>query len=90
VEEALKLHPAVADCNVVGVPDERWGQAITAVVQLSDPAIEDSALIQTVKENLAAYKAPKHIVRVDLLKRHANGKSNYRWATTAAREALAD
>jgi fatty-acyl-CoA synthase len=88
VEEALKLHPAVADCNVVGVPDERWGQAITAVVQLSDPSIEDQALIQAVKENLAAYKAPKHIVRVDVLKRHANGKSNYRWAATAAREAL--
>ncbi len=88
VEEALKLHPAVADCNVVGVPDERWGQAITAVVQLSDPSIEDQALIQSVKENLAAYKAPKHIVRVEVLKRHANGKSNYRWAATAAKEAL--
>jgi acyl-CoA synthetase (AMP-forming)/AMP-acid ligase II len=57
---------------------------------LSDPSIEDSALIRTVKENLASYKAPKHIVRVDVLKRHANGKSNYRWATAAAREALAD
>lgn len=89
VEEALKLHPAVTDCNVVGVPDERWGQAITAVVQLNDPSIDDQALIQTVKENLAAYKAPKHIVRVDLLKRHANGKPNYRWAASAAEKALA-
>jgi fatty-acyl-CoA synthase len=89
VEEALKLHPAVADCNVVGVPDERWGQAITAVVQLNDPSIADQALIQSVKESLAAYKAPKHIVRVDLLKRHANGKSNYRWAATTAQKALA-
>ena len=88
VEEALKLHPAVADCNVVGVPDERWGQAITAVVQLSDPSIADKALIESVKDNLAAYKAPKHIVRVDLLKRHANGKSNYRWAGIAAKEGL--
>ena len=84
VEEALKLHPAVADCNVVGVPDERWGQAITAVVQLNDSAIEDKALVEFVKESLAAYKAPKHIVRVDLLKRQANGKSNYRWATATA------
>jgi acyl-CoA synthetase (AMP-forming)/AMP-acid ligase II len=89
VEEALKLHPAVADCNVVGVPDERWGQAITAVVQLNDPTIEDQVLIQSVKESLAAYKAPKHIVRVDLLKRQANGKSNYRWASATAEEALA-
>ena len=88
VEEALKLHAAVADCNVVGVPDERWGQAITAVIQLSDPTIEDKALVQSVKETLAAYKAPKHIVRVDVLKRHANGKSNYRWATSTATKAL--
>ncbi len=88
VEEALKLNPAVADCNVVGVPDERWGQAITAVVQLNDPSIEDKALILGVKENLAAYKAPKHIVRVDLLKRQANGKSDYRWAGETAKGAL--
>ena len=90
VEEALKLHPAVADCNVVGVPDERWGQAITAVVQLNDSSIEDQTLIQSVKENLAAYKAPKHIVRVDVLKRQANGKSNYRWAASTAKKALAN
>ncbi len=88
VEEALKLHPAVADCNVVGVPDERWGQAITAVVQLNDASIDNATLVLFVKENLAAYKAPKHIVRVDVLKRHANGKSNYRWATSTAIEAL--
>lgn len=88
VEEALKLHPAVADCYVVGIADERWGQAITAVVQLNDSSIEDQALIQAVKDNLAAYKAPKHIVRVDVLKRQASGKSNYRWATATAEEAL--
>jgi acyl-CoA synthetase (AMP-forming)/AMP-acid ligase II len=88
VEEALKLHPAVADCNVVGVPDERWGQAITAVVQLNDPDVEDKTLIQAVKESLAAYKAPKHIVRVEMLKRHANGKSNYRWAAETAKAAI--
>ncbi len=88
VEEALKIHPAVADCNVVGVPDERWGQAIVGVVQLRDPGVEDSTLIQSVKESLAGYKAPKHIVRVDELKRQANGKSNYRWATQTANEAL--
>ncbi|MFP6655060.1 MAG: AMP-binding protein, partial [Myxococcota bacterium] len=88
VEEALKLHRAVADCNVVGVPDERWGQAITAIVQLNDPSIEDDVLVQFVKESLAAYKAPKHIVRVDFLGRHANGKPNYRWATNTAIKAL--
>ena len=88
VEEALKLHASVADCNVVGVADERWGQAITAVVQLADPSIEDTSLIQWVKDNLASYKAPKHIVRVDQFRRHANGKSDYRWASQVAEEAF--
>jgi hypothetical protein len=58
------------------------------LVQLDDATIEDKVLVQFVKETLAAYKAPKHIVRVDLLKRQANGKSNYRWATSTAIEAL--
>ncbi len=88
VEEALKLHEAIEDCYVIGVADERWGQAITAVVQLSDPGVDDAALIQSVKEHLASYKAPKHIVRVERLQRHANGKSDYRWATSVANEAL--
>jgi acyl-CoA synthetase (AMP-forming)/AMP-acid ligase II len=92
VEEALKLDDGVLDCNVVGVPDERWGQAITAVVQLSDDAIaaklDDASLIAGVKNTLASYKAPKHIVRVDAFVRSPNGKSDYRWATRTALEAL--
>jgi fatty-acyl-CoA synthase len=88
VEEALKLAPGVEDCNVVGVPDERWGQAITAVVQLEDHDVADEELIRTVRDRLAAYKAPKHIVRVDRIHRGPNGKPDYRWATATAREAL--
>jgi len=88
VEEALKLHAAVEDCYVVGIPDPRWGQAITAVVQLSDPTVEDSALIESVRENLAGYKAPKHVVRVERLQRQVNGKPDYRWAARVAEEML--
>ena len=92
VEEALKLNDAVLDCNVVGVPDERWGQAITAIIKLSqkaiDAGIEDSSLIAGVKETLASYKAPKHIIRVDTFLRSPNGKSDYRWATRTALIAL--
>jgi len=88
VEEALKLEPAVLDCNVVGVPDERWGQAITAVVELRDPSVSDESLVRAVKSRLAAYKAPKHIVRVEKLVRSPNGKSDYRWASKVACEAL--
>jgi fatty-acyl-CoA synthase len=88
VEEALKLHEAVLDCNIVGVPDKRWGQAITAVVKLADRAVDDASLIAGVKRTLAGYKAPKHIVRVDHFVRSANGKSDYRWAAKTALEAL--
>lgn len=89
VEEALKLVPGIVDANVVGVPDERWGQAVTAVVQLADGAtIDDGAIKGAVKEHLAGYKAPKHIVRVPQLLRSSNGKSDYRWAGTTARQAL--
>jgi len=88
VEEALKLDDAVMDCNVVGVPDERWGQAITAVVKLANPSVDDASLIAGVKTTLASYKAPKHIVRVETFLRSPNGKSDYRWATKTALEAL--
>ena len=88
VEEAVKLHPGVVDCNVVGVPDERWGQAITAVVELSDASVSDADIVATVKNDLAAFKAPKHIVRVEKLLRGPNGKSDYKWASKTALEAV--
>jgi fatty-acyl-CoA synthase len=90
VEEALKTHPAVVDCNVVGVPDERWGEAVTAVVQLAtdgDPVTDDD-LVAHVKERLAGYKAPQHLVRVPELVRSPTGKSDYRHARTTAMDAL--
>ncbi len=78
VEEALKLHVAVADALVVGVPDPKWGQAITAVVQLL-PGFELDALDihEFCREHLAAYKIPKHILEKDSLQRAPNGKPDY-------------
>ncbi len=89
VEEALKLVDDVVDANVVGIPDERWGQAITAVVELR-PGVEldADALKAAVREHLAAYKSPKHWVPVPKLMRAPNGKSDYRWALTTAQQAL--
>ena len=78
VEEVLKLHPAVADAAVVGVPDERFGEAIRALVEpAGDAAIDESALITHVKERLAAYKAPKRIIAVATVNRAPNGKLDY-------------
>lgn len=89
VEETLKTHPAVADCNVVAVPDATFGDAVTAVVQLeSEALVADADLIGHVNARLAGYKAPRHIVRVDVLQRSPTGKSDYRAALAAALAAL--
>ena len=88
VEEALKTHPGVLDAVVVGVPDEKFGQAITAVVELSDPDLATDALIVHVKEHLASYKAPRHVVTVSTIGRAANGKVDYKGLTATARETL--
>jgi 3-oxocholest-4-en-26-oate---CoA ligase len=85
VEEVLKLHPAVHDAAVVGVPDERFGQAITALVEpRSGAAVDAEGLIAHVKSRLAHYKAPKHVVVVGSIGRAANGKLDYRRLTDTA------
>jgi acyl-CoA synthetase (AMP-forming)/AMP-acid ligase II len=89
VEEVLKLHPSVADAAVVGVPDERFGEAIVAVVEPAPgSALDDATLIEHVKGRLAAYKAPKRIVTVDSVSRAANGKLDYRALTELALRSL--
>ena len=90
VEETLKLHPAVVDANVVGLPDERWGQAVTAVAGLHPGGeVGEAELIAHCKAHLAGYKCPKRVVTVDRVQRGANGKPDYRWAAEVATAALA-
>ncbi len=87
VEEVLKTHPAVSDAIAVGVPDERFGQAVTAVVATADgsSSVDEADLIAHVKSKLAHYKAPKRIFAVPALERAANGKVDYkRWTAHAA------
>jgi acyl-CoA synthetase (AMP-forming)/AMP-acid ligase II len=79
VENALAGAPGVADAAVVGVPDERFGEAITALVEAHAGDVVDAAeLIAHVKEHLAGYKAPKRIIPVDSIGRAANGKLDYK------------
>ena len=87
VEEVLKRHPAVKDVVVVGVPDERWGEAITAVVSTKG-RVEPDALKHLVKEHLAGYKAPKHVVFVDEVYRSPAGKADFKRTKRVAMEAL--
>lgn len=85
VEEAFKTHPSVLDAAVVGVPDERFGEAVVAVIEvLSDAArpqgvlLDEAAIIGWVKERLAGYKAPKRVISLAAIGRAANGKVDYR------------
>ena len=89
VEEALKKDPLVFDCLVVGLPDERFGQKIVAVVStLENQAVEEAVLINNARERLAGYKLPKTIVFSDVVERAPNGKANYKWAKSFAAEEL--
>ncbi|MEU6666799.1 acyl-CoA synthetase [Streptomyces sp. NPDC046727] len=73
VEDALYTHEAVAEAAVIGLPDERWIEAVTAVVVPRGEVTEDQ-LIAHVKAKLAPFKAPKRVLFVDELPRNASGK----------------
>ena len=88
VEEAVKQHPAVADCLVVGVPDDRFGEAVTAVVALHEGDHMDDAALAGSVEHLARYKRPRHVVFVPAVERGPNGKADYRWAKATATATL--
>jgi fatty-acyl-CoA synthase len=89
VEAALKSHPDVFDCMVVGLPDGRFGERVAAIVQPrtgAAPALED--LSSHVRTTIAGYKVPRQLQLVDLVQRTPSGKPDYRWAKQAFVEEL--
>ena len=88
VEAAVKSHPAVFDCTVVGVPDPRWGERVTAVVELRPGA---TTTVEEVRDHcrtrIAGYKTPRQLVVVERVVRSPSGKPDYRWAKQVALEA---
>jgi acyl-CoA synthetase (AMP-forming)/AMP-acid ligase II len=90
VEAALRAHPSVGDANVVGLADEVWHQAVTAIVALRPGwnATEDE-LKAAVRGRLAGHKVPKRVVFVPDIPRSPAGKAQYEWARHVATEALA-
>jgi acyl-CoA synthetase (AMP-forming)/AMP-acid ligase II len=75
VERVLAEHPAVADVAVIGVPDDRWGESIKAVVQAADgQSVDPDELVAYARERLAGYKVPRTIDVVAEMPRNATGK----------------
>lgn len=92
VEEALKAHPDVYDALVAGVPDERWGNHVAAVVQPREGAgpLTLESVQAHCRARLAGYKIPRSLVLTDRIQRSPSGKADYRWArAVAVREAEA-
>ena len=89
VEEVLKTHPDVEDALVLGLPDEHWGQAVTAVVQLlPGRSFDEGSLRDYVRQRLAGYKTPKRLVAVERMFRAPNGKADYKLAAAHAASSL--
>lgn len=85
VESALKSHPSVFDALVVGTPDTRWGERVTAVVQLrKNESATLEELSQHCRKFVAGYKVPRELHLVPEIKRAPSGKPNYPWAKETA------
>jgi 3-oxocholest-4-en-26-oate---CoA ligase len=87
VEAVLKGHPSVYDAVVTGVPDERWGSRVAAVIQPVDDLPPPEALDAHCREHLAGYKVPRTYAFVPEMQRSPSGKADYRWAAQVARSA---
>jgi 3-oxocholest-4-en-26-oate---CoA ligase len=86
VEAAVAAYPGVYDVVVVGVPDERWGERVAAVVQPREGvALTLEAIQEHCRAHVAGYKVPRRLVLVDEVVRSPAGKPDYRWAATVAR-----
>jgi acyl-CoA synthetase (AMP-forming)/AMP-acid ligase II len=81
VERAIAGHPAVHDVVVVGRPDERWGQQVVALVELSAGAMATAEdIVGHAGQHVARYKLPKDVLFLDAIQRSPSGKADYRWA----------
>jgi acyl-CoA synthetase (AMP-forming)/AMP-acid ligase II len=74
VENAIHGCPGVADVAVIGVPDDRWGEAVKALVVRSDERADEAEIVAWAKARIAAFKAPKSVEFLDALPRNSSGK----------------
>jgi fatty-acyl-CoA synthase len=86
VEEIIKRHPRVRDAAVVGLPDARWGQAVTAVIEpVAGQGVDETEIRALVRESLADYKVPKRVFCVPSIGRSPAGKMDYKTVTETAK-----
>ena len=90
VEEAIKKHPGILDCLVVGIPDDRFGERVAAVISMknSKEPLESPAeeLMAFCSSHLARYKLPRTVKVVGKVERLPNGKADYKWAKSCFAE----
>ncbi|MFP4513449.1 MAG: AMP-binding protein, partial [Acidimicrobiales bacterium] len=81
IEAVLREHPAVYDAVVVGLPDDRWGERVAAVVAVGGRHdVSGGTLADHCRINLASYKTPRTLALVDRIRRTESGKPDYAWA----------
>jgi fatty-acyl-CoA synthase len=91
VELAVRSYPGVFDCVVVGVPDERWGEMVVALVEPAAGAVlDEAALTVHCRSRLAGYKLPKRFLVLESLARSPAGKADYASLRTLAAARVAD
>jgi fatty-acyl-CoA synthase len=91
VEATLRKHPSVFDCVVVGVPDERYGERVVALVQVTDRHyVDESEMLAWCRSQLAGYKMPRRFLFVDSLPRSAAGKVSHHELRALAIQLLGD
>ena len=74
IENVLMKHPGIADVAVIGVPDDKWGESVKAVITRSDPSLTEEDVTSYARENLAGYKLPRSIDWMDEIPRNPSGK----------------
>jgi acyl-CoA synthetase (AMP-forming)/AMP-acid ligase II len=84
VEAALKSHREIADAMVVGVPDERFGERVVALVVVRADEVP-ADLDEHVRRQVAGYKVPRQVFTVEAVERFPSGKPDYAWARDRAR-----
>jgi acyl-CoA synthetase (AMP-forming)/AMP-acid ligase II len=74
IEDLLTAHPGIAEAAVIGIPDEKWGEAVHAVLVASDPTVDSDTVLAYAREHLAGYKRPKSVEFTDALPKTSYGK----------------